>query len=391
MLLVSPVEFAKLYGAGRKINEKNPQMSRHIQFEGMMTMTGACADERYHHKPSETGAIALALYAALGGTGVTAPALNETLNKGIAKTVQVLQANRGGGLVISGSNDVNVQIIVNAINNLIGANGSTIDWSSTYNVRQGIDADMVRLVEDMNRGAIGGLFIYGANPVYTYPDSKRFVDGLKRVKFSVSFNQKMDETTELCKYVIPDHHYLESWGDAEPKTGNVSLLQPTINPLFKTRQWQDSLLKWSGSPVDYLAFYKQYWSTKLGGEFNWDKALQDEVINGGVSRNTILTTPTSGNPDTAKSVNFTGTVLSGLSGGGKATSSPFNAASVSQAATALASIKKGGAYELVLYEKVTIGSGQQGIPWLQETPDPITKATWDNYVIISPATAKKLF
>ena len=244
----------------------------------------------------------------------------------------------------------------------------------------------------MNSGTVGAVLIHEANPAYNYYDSKRFVDGLKKVKLAVSFNPKMDETTALCKYVIPNHHYLESWGDAEVKTGNTSLLQPTIYPLFKTRQWQDRLLKWSASPVDYLAFYKQYWSTKLGGESNWDKALQDGVINGGVSRNTILTTPTSGNPDTAKSVNFTGTVLSGLSGGGKATSSPFNAASVSQAATALASIKKGGAYELVLYEKVTIGSGQQANnPWLQETPDPITKATWDNYVIISPATAKNLF
>jgi molybdopterin-containing oxidoreductase family iron-sulfur binding subunit len=60
---LSPVEYAKQYGKGRKINEKNPTMSRHIQFESMMSMTGANADERYHHKPSETGAIALALYA----------------------------------------------------------------------------------------------------------------------------------------------------------------------------------------------------------------------------------------------------------------------------------------------------------------------------------------
>ncbi len=88
----------------------------------------------------------------------------------------------------------------------------------------------------------------------------------------------MDETTELCKFVIPDHHFLESWGDAEPKTGYYSFIQPTIYPLFKTRQWQDSLLKWSGAATDYLAFLKNFWSAKVGGESGWDKALQDGVI-----------------------------------------------------------------------------------------------------------------
>jgi anaerobic selenocysteine-containing dehydrogenase len=80
-----------------------------------------------------------------------------------------------------------------------------------------------------------------------------------KVKESKSYNffqPEMDETSELCKYVIPDHHYLESWGDAEGRTGFVSLIQPTINPLFKTRHWQDSLLKWSGAPVDYTCFLK---------------------------------------------------------------------------------------------------------------------------------------
>jgi molybdopterin-containing oxidoreductase family iron-sulfur binding subunit len=71
------------------------------------------------------------------------------------------------------------------------------------------------------------------------------------------------KTTLNCKYVIPDHHFLESWGDAEPKTG-YTLDAATIHPLFKTRQWQDNLLKWSGASTDYLAYVKNYWLTKLG-------------------------------------------------------------------------------------------------------------------------------
>jgi molybdopterin-containing oxidoreductase family iron-sulfur binding subunit len=383
---VSPVEFNKQYGAGRKIDENKMMMSRHIQFESMMSMTGANADYRYSHRPSEAGAVALALYAALGGA-VSAPGLPAQLQEAVKKTAATLMQNRGAAVVVSGSNDVNIQVIVNGINELVGANGTTIDWSATYNTKQGIDADMVRLVDDMNAGRVGAILIHEANPAYNYFDNKRFVDGMKRLKFSVSLSQKLDETAQLCKYVIPDHHYLESWGDAEPKTGRVSLIQPTINPLFKTRQWQDSLLKWSAAPANYLAFLRSYWMGRLGSEANWDKALQDGVINGGTSVNTVLTSASGGSPDTARSMAPAMPVTTG--GGGRA---GFNGGAIGGAAAAIAGAKKGGDVDLVLYQKVTIGSGMQANnPWLQETPDPITKATWDNYAIISPAMAKNIF
>ncbi|GEO09620.1 TAT-variant-translocated molybdopterin oxidoreductase [Segetibacter aerophilus] len=385
---VSPVEFNKQYSIGRKLNRNKADMSRHIQFESLMTMTGANADERYHHKPSESGAIATALYAALGGAA-TAPSLDAKLQQAIQKTAGMLAKNRGAAVVLAGSNDPNVQIVVNGINELIGANGTTINWSSTYNTHQGVDADINALVNDMNAGAVGGLLIYEANPVYNYSDSARFAQGLKKVKFSVSFNTKLDETSQLCKYVIPNHHYLESWGDAESRTGNISLIQPTINPLFKTRHWQDSLLKWSGAPTDYLAFYRQYWVGRLGGEANWDKALQDGVINGGTSINTVLTNVTSNAPDTARSANVVGLETVAATRGG---TSAFNGGAVGGAIGAIGSARKGGNTELVLYQKVTLGTGQQGNnPWLHEAPDPITKATWDNYAVISPAMAKNLF
>ncbi len=386
---VNPVEFAKHYGRGRKINEQNPKMSRHFQFEGMMSMTGANADYRFQHRPSETGAVALALYAALGGSA-TAPTLNEKLKKGVELAAKELLANRGTGLVVCGSNDPNVQIIINGINELIGAGGSTIDWSSTYLLRQGIDAEMVTLVDDMNSGAVGALLIVGANPAYNYFDSKRFVDGLKKVKVAVSFNPKMDETTQLCKYVIPDHHYLESWGDAEIKTGQFSLIQPTIYPLFKTRQWQDSLLKWSSASGDYLSMVKSFWIGKLGSESNWDQALQDGVITPSGSQSNSTSTSTS-TADSTGYNNATGVQLAALATG-KGGAGSFNGGSVSTASAALASNKASTKTEMVLYQNIAIGTGEQANnPWLQEMPDPITKATWDNYAMISPAMALAMF
>ena len=355
---LTPIEFAKQYASGKKLDEKNPEMSKHIHFESVASLTGSNADEKYLHRPSETAAVVLALYHAVNGQEISGIA-DVKLKSGIEKTAKTLLASKGASLVVSGSNDVNVQILVNAINEAVGAGGKTIDWSAIVNYRQGIDADFAKLVEDLNAGSVNTLLIHGANPVYTWFDADKVKSGLKKVKTTVSFSSKLDETAELCKFVIPDHHYLESWGDAEPKAGYFSFQQPTIYPLFKTRQWQDSLLKWSGSSSDYLASLKSYWTAKLGGETGWDKALQDGVIN-----------PSS---------------VSGL------TAASFNSSLVTAAVAAMGSAKKGGKIELVLYEKIGIGAGQGASnPWLQELPDPVTRATWDNYVIVSPALARTL-
>ncbi|MCW3093006.1 MAG: [Fe-S]-binding protein, partial [Ferruginibacter sp.] len=208
---LSPVEFASQYAETRRITGEKPAMSQHIHFESTLSLTGSNADDRFIHKPSEKTAIALSLLAKLGGA-VTAPAISDAdLNKGIEKAAAALNANKGAALVVCGSNDVNLQVIVNAINEAIGANGKTINHAVTSNYRAGIDADMVQLVTEMNAGAVGALLVYATNPVYTYYDSKKFVEGLAKVPVSISFNATMNETTELCKYSIPSHHWLESW------------------------------------------------------------------------------------------------------------------------------------------------------------------------------------
>jgi molybdopterin-containing oxidoreductase family iron-sulfur binding subunit len=354
---ISPIEFAKQYATGRKINEANPEMNKHIQFESVASLTGSNADERFLHRPSETGAIVAALLSAVNGAGAIG-INNAELKAGIEKTAKTLVENKGASLVVCGSNDVSTQIAVNAINEALQAGGKTIDWSTTYNVKTGVDADFAKLVDEMNAGSVGALLVIGANPVYSWFDSAKLKTGLEKVSVKISFNSKPDETTQVCKYVIPDHHFLESWGDAEAKTGHFSFIQPTIYPLFKTRQWQDSLLKWSGATTDYLGFLKSFWSTKLVGSNAWDKALQDGV---------------------------TGTPSSTLM------ASIFNGAAVQPALAKISAIKIGTKTELQLYQKIAIGAGQGAAnPWLQEMPDPVTRATWDNYLVVSPAMAKTL-
>ena len=353
---LSPIEYARQYAAGRKINQKNPEMSKHIQFESMLSLTGANADDRFVHRPSEAAAVALNLYAAIGGSA-TAPALSDDrLKKGIKMAADALKAAGSSSLVVSGSNDTTVQLIVNAINQLLGAYGNTINWGTTLNTRQGDDAAMVQLVKEMNDGAIGALFIHGVNPAYDYFDAKKFESGLAKVAVSVSFNDREDETSVLCKFQLPDHHFLESWGDAEMKSGYLSFIQPTISPLFKTRAFQTSLLKWSGNDTSYGDYFKQYWITKFGSQDAWDKALRDGVVE----------TPAA------------------------ASAGSYSGAAFANAASTVTAGKNTGK-EIVLYAKVGLGAGKEANnPWLQEMPDPITKATWDNYAVISFATAKEL-
>ena len=393
---LSPIVFANQYSQNRRIDVEKRAMSKHYQFESHYSITGASADERYLHKPSETGAVALALLGAVGGG--TSSNISGKAAEGIKKAGAELLANKGAALVVCGSNDPNIQIIVNAINEAIGAGGNTIDWNSTVNYRQGIDADMVTLTEDLNAGNVGVLLVYGANPAYSFFSADKFITGIKKCPFTVSYSEKMDETTELCKYIIPSHHWLECWGDAEQQTGYVSIIQPLIHPLFKTRQFETSLLKLTGNANEYEAYFRNYWinDQKLGID-NFDKFLQD-----GVMENSILKTQ----PSFANVSELT-SATAGVSSAEEisdSASQKTNAAipaitmsggtfsgNVSDASSKIGNIK-GSEIELVLYQKVSLGTGNRANnAWLQEVSDPISKATWDNYAMISPQMGKSLF
>ena len=355
---LNPVQFAKQYATNRKINEKNPSLSLHIHFESVPSITGANADEKILHKPSETLAIAKNIYNVLIGKSIEG-IQDKELIKAINSSAKALNENKGASLVVAGSNDVDVQIIVNGINDLINANGKTINWASLLLTKKGLDADFEQFVADLNAGLYQSVIFYGANPAYTWYNVDKFKTGLKKVANCISLNPKLDETSVLCNYQIPDHHFLESWGDAEPQSNYISFLQPTINPLFKTRQWQDSLLKWSDNNMNYADFVKMYWVKKLGSETAWFETLQKGVIN---ATNSIIN---------LSSVTINKNVVN----------------------TSLSKEEKKHAdsIELVLYKKVGIGVGQGAAnPWLQELPDPITKATWDNYLVVSPSLAKKI-
>jgi len=347
---ISPVEYAKQYVRNRKVSSENRSMSRHYQFETAMSLTGSNADVRVPIKPSEMGAVTLALYNAVTGAGGSSYS-----NPQLAKAAADLAANRGASLVVSGSNDPAVQTLVAAINQALGNVGTTIDPAAPSMVRQGDDARMAALINDMNSGSIGAVIFYHANPVFNHPMGDKVKSGLAQVGLTISLNDRLDETGSLCQYAAPDHHWLESWNDYEPKRGFLSLAQPAITPLFATRQAQESLLHWAGNNTTYYNYLRNNWRGFLGGgNFNaaWDKAVHDGVA--------------------------TGSALA------PAPAMMTAAMSADAAVSSLNAAPKGNGVEVVFYEKVGISASgaESNNPFLQELPDPVSKATWGNYLAV---------
>ncbi len=358
---LNPIEFSRQYATLRKIDEKNPSLSYHIQFDAIPTITGSVADVRYTLSLSKMKFVLSAILDLLTGNEVK---IQDKKTQDIVKfTVEKLKANIGQSLLVCGVNNTDCHIIVNQINNIIQSNGNTINWGTAYNIKKGKDTNLLHFIERMNAGEYGTVIFYDTNPAYNWVDPQKFTQALAKVKNTVSLNPKLDETATLCKFVIPSHHFLESWGDAEPKTGNFSFLQPTINPLFQTIHWQDIFLHLKGSNTKYADYLKEHWMKILGSEEQWFKTLEQGVIND------------------SNNANFVSTPLL----------KSFDHESMEWHNTENKNNFEINESELVVYYKVGIGSGKGAEnPWLQEMPDPVSRATWDNYFIISPQMARRV-
>jgi len=369
---LSSAEYTRQYASKR--NEEaieSKKMSRHVHFESGMSLTGSNADVRIPVKVSQQGLALVNLYNEISGTTLPGSKKlgNNVADNAITLVAKELLAAKGRALVVCGSNDVATQVLVNAINSLLGSYGTTIDLDNPSNKYKGNDADIVALVEEMKRGDVGAVMFLDANPVYGYYQSSAFADALKKVRLKVSFNAYNDETATVCNIVAPNHHYLESWGDENAIEGYYTIVQPTINPVYDTRQAEQSLLIWSDNAVkDYYTFVRNTWNTSLlpkgglAGQGGWETLLQ----NGFIKVADKPATPVAFNRD------INGVAQTILSQGAKLAAGE-------------------GKLELQVYENNTIGNGKYANnPWLQELPEAISKVTWDNFVAISPKTAEDL-
>jgi Fe-S-cluster-containing dehydrogenase component len=370
---LSPVEFARQYARGRAAE---PVERFHAQFEPGMSVTGTNADQRFPVAPSQLGAVAGALLARIarraGEADLAAPS-DPVDAKQLDAIADRLWQHRGSSLVVTGANDTAVQLVVLAINRLLGNVGKTLDIDRPSQQRLGDDAAMAALVGEMQRGAIHTLILHGVNPAYDYADPAAFLGGLAKVALSISTADRRDETAAHVHAVCPDHHFLESWGDAEPVVGFLSLTQPLIAPLFETRSAVESLVRWIGEPATHYALLRDHWRTQImprqpgATEFDtfWDKTLER-----GVLELADAAPPPSDQPATG--------------GDWRAAAAVIN----DDARKAQAQKDR---FELALFESVAMRDGKNANnPWLLELPDPVTGVTWDNVAQVAPATASRL-
>ena len=361
---ISGEEFTSQYMTNR--NHKSlakGKMSRHFQFEAGMSMTGTNADTRVPIKLSEQGAALITLYNAITGANLAGGALpnNVIAEKALKLAGKELLQQKGKALVVCGSNDVSTQILVNAINSAIGSYGTTIDLDNPIKRYAGNDAEFAELQNEMNRGEVAAVLFLDANPAYDVANAKAFTDGLSKVPLKISFSDRKDETSTLCDVIATGQNYLESWGDASAYEGSYSIVQPTINPIFDSRQAEQSLLIWSNAPVkEYFQYVRN----------NWEKNILPSI---GKTWNELLQTGVFSAP--AKPA---GTYTFSLS---LAAVAP----SVLSAGKALAKD-----VELQVYESAAMRDGKHANnAFLQELPDPVSKVTWDNYVALAPKFAEE--
>ena len=356
---LSPTEFAADYAAGRKVDANKKTMSRHIQIESVPTLTGSNADVRIPVKPSQEDLAVLKLYNAVAkamGLATVSDAGDFDSSKIEAVAAELLAA-KGKAIVVSGSNNKSTQLLVNAINNMLGNYGSTITWDRACYYKQGDDAALATLLNDMSAGQVGAVLVMDANPAYSIGDA--FTSALEKVALTVDFSERRTETSGVVEYALPNHHYLESWNDAMPKDGIYATVQPTIPNLFDTKATQELLLTWAGENVSYYDFIRANWKEEVLANQNkytsfetlWTSAVHDGEV--------------------------------AFDAFGEASFAGFE---IGAAAAAVVSGASGAELEVKLYEKVQIGDGSlSDNPWMQELADPLTRMTWDDYFVANPS------
>ena len=342
--------FERGYAASRNPND---HMSHHVQFEANMTLTGANADKRVVTKGSDQVFALINLYNTI--TGSSLPSKSTPVDAQVKEAADALKKSGSKGVVVTGSNDKNAQLIAFAINNALQS--EVFDSANPLHIRKGNDAELAQALADIKSGTVKGLITYNVNPVYNTANGAGLAESMKKLKLSVGISTQDTVSATATEYVLPANHYLESWGDVAMTAGHYGLMQPTIQPLFNTAQFQDILLKWSGNNASYHDYLKAYWTENILGGQSWNQALHDGYFTKEVESST----------STAD-------------------------VDLNAAASALRSSVKGGAnFELNLYSSTALGDGSQANnPWLQEFPDPITRASWDNYLTVSIADCKKL-
>lgn len=368
------LRYAREFAAKRRVRARQTQMNRLYAVESTPSITGAMAD---HRLPLRAGQIEGFARAVAEGLGVQGAASAETTPtpvdaKWIAALVRDLQRHRGSSIIVAGDQQAPiVHALAHAMNHSLGNVGTTVIHTAPVEANPVNQAESLRdLVRDMDAGRVELLFILGGNPVYTAPTDLSFAKHLSKVRLRIHLSLYDDETSALCHWHIPETHYLESWGDARAYDGTVTIIQPLIAPLYNGKSAHDLLAVLMGqtgrSSYDTV---RDYWKGQHGPkdfELFWRKALHDGLVPGTILPPKVVT------------------LKKGLGLDGRAVNETGAAKPVPPAGS-----DRG--LEIAFRPDPTIFDGRfANNGWLQELPKPLTKLTWDNTALISPATAQRL-
>jgi MoCo/4Fe-4S cofactor protein with predicted Tat translocation signal len=413
------LRYARDFAARRRITEGKKEMSRLYVIETTPTNTGASADHRWSVRPSEILAMAHSLAAQTAEIHPSGAMIREPEQSlpWVVSIAHDLQENKGKSLIIPGSEmSPEVHALAHAMNAALGNVGKTVFYTDPVEANPVDQTQSLReLVTDIDAGHVELLVIVGGNPAYNTPvDLRLDLNRLNKVNLRVHHGLYKDETSELCHWHIPSTHDLESWSDARSYDGTVSIIQPLIEPLYEGTPVHELLAVFSDQ-YDRKAYdiVRDYWRTQqsavgkqeAGGsrqEAGKPTASAEQASAGQPSAPAPpATTPTpaatSGDfetwwrkcvhdgfiPNTALPVKTFALKTEGL--GTNAGGTP------AVPVTSGASTTSGSQFEIVIRPDPSIYDGRfANNGWLQELPKPLTKVTWDNVALLSPATAKKL-
>jgi len=375
-----PVAHTAAYAARRRAAEAG-RAFHHVQLEGSLSLTGAAADERVMATTAERQLVALWLLRhvaeAVGGAsaaGVASalgalPALG-ALAERTARLATALVAARGHGLVVSGANDLAEQLAIALANRVLGSEGVTLDLARPSLVRRGLDRDLAELVQALEQGSIGALFVLGLDPVDQLPGGEALGRALAAIPLSVAITDRPTATAAACHAVAAAHHGLECWGDAMPRASVLTLAQPMVRPIFGTRHPIEGFLRWSGAAVtDYRLHLKDVWRQAVpvaDFEALWTSAVSQGLAPAAVAA-AFAPRPATGKPASAA------------------------AESLRAAVAALPQAPPADALEAELVAEVGVRDGHRAhVPWLRELPDPLTRVSWAACVRVAPQRARAL-
>jgi molybdopterin-containing oxidoreductase family iron-sulfur binding subunit len=366
------VRYTRDFTEKRRVQDEQSRMNRLYVVESTPSITGTMADHRLSLRASEVEHFTRTLAAKLGVPGGN-PIPNSQFsvpNKWVEALVRDLQQHRGTSAVIAGDHQPPVvHALAQAINHLLENVGQTVIYTAPVQANPVDQLESLRaLTQDMEAGKVELLVILGGNPVFTAPADLRFAELMEKVPLRIQCSLYEDETAALCHWHIPETHFLETWSDARAYDGTVTILQPLIAPLYSGKSLHEVVAVLGGQTnASSHDLVRQYWESQhpeADFEQFWRKALHDGLIAGtafplkAVSLKTDWATL---KPE-----------LRGLS----------NPQPLVPSAEPL---------EILFRPDPTIWDGRfANNGWLQELPKPLTKLTWDNAALLSPATAERL-